>query len=244
MSDTWTVFQKEVKELILMREGLRRGGFAILVFVAVFGIFLPLQMGRDWIENPTTLLLWAWAPLFLVTGVIADAFAGERERHTLETLLATRLSDRSILVGKVLAAIAYGWGQALLSLVLGVITVNLAVRSGQFLFYSPLALAGILILSFLGGGLAAGAGILVSLRAATVRQAQQTLSIAVMIIFFGLIYGIRALPVSWQSALTRLLPGNGMTGPIVGTVVILFVLDAGLLLAALARFQRARLILD
>ena len=37
--------------------------------------------------------------------MIADGIPGERERHTLETLLASRLSDRSILLGKVMAAV-------------------------------------------------------------------------------------------------------------------------------------------
>ena len=72
--------------------------------IAVFGVFLPLQNGASWVTSPITMVYWAWMPLMLVTGVIADSFAGERERHTLETLLASRLPDRAILLGKVAAA--------------------------------------------------------------------------------------------------------------------------------------------
>jgi ABC-2 type transport system permease protein len=52
--------------------------------------------------------------------------AGERERRTLETLLASRLDERAILFGKLLAARAYGWGLTLLSLLLGAASVSLA----------------------------------------------------------------------------------------------------------------------
>ena len=61
---------------------------------------------------------------------------GERDRHTLEILLARHLSDRSILLGKVVAAISYGWGLSMFCLMLGLITVNLVHGKGQFLIYS------------------------------------------------------------------------------------------------------------
>ena len=62
-------------------------------------------------------------------GRVADSFAGERERHTLETLLASRLPDRAILFGKVLAAVGYGWVLVMLMLVLSLVTVNLTVAT-------------------------------------------------------------------------------------------------------------------
>ena len=37
--------------------------------------------------------------------LIVDAVAGERERHTLETLLASPASDTGIIVGKMAAAL-------------------------------------------------------------------------------------------------------------------------------------------
>jgi ABC-type Na+ efflux pump permease subunit len=41
--------------------------------------------------------------------MITDSIAGERERQTLETLLASRLPDRAILLGKVAAITLLGW---------------------------------------------------------------------------------------------------------------------------------------
>src|SRR3989337_1508330 len=56
------------------------------------------------------LTLYFLAPLFLVIPVMAssviasDSFAGEKERKTLEALLATPLSDAELFIGKVLVA--------------------------------------------------------------------------------------------------------------------------------------------
>jgi ABC-2 type transport system permease protein len=242
MADVWTVMWKEWKEILVYSGGRTR--LSLLLFVGVFGVYLPLQSGRAWVESPTVLAYWAWVPLFLVSSVVADSFAGERERHTLEALLATRLSDQAILVGKIGAAIGYGWGLTLVSLLLGLITVNVVHGQGELLLYPPAVGLGIILLSFLGAGLAASAGVLVSLRAATVRQAQQSLNLAVMLLLFVPIFGLQALPAEWQARLLGALQTANVTAVMAVVILILLVLDAVLFVAALTRFQRTRLILD
>jgi ABC-2 type transport system permease protein len=242
MADIGTVMWKEWKEIL--NWGGSRGKVGVLIFIGVFGIFLPLQMGRAWVESPMVLVYWAWVPLFLVTSVIADSFAGERERHTLETLLASRLSDWAILFGKVGSAVGYGVAITWLSLLLGLVTTNLAYGQGKLLLYPLMVGLGIVGLSLLSAGLAAGAGVLVSLRAATVRQAQQTLSIAIMVLLFVPIFGLRALPVEWKARLFETFMAMNVTRVVVIAVVILAVLNVGLLIAAMDRFRRAQLILN
>jgi len=242
IADVWTVMWKEWKELL--SHGVGRGRLTPVVMIGVFGVFLPLQTGRGWIESPQVLLYWAWVPVFLVSSIIADAFAGERERHTLETLLASRLSDRAILLGKTCAAVAYGWGLALISLLLGLVTLNISERGDGLLMYPGTVALGAVGLSLLSAWLAAGAGVLISLRAATVRQAQQTLSIGTVVLLFVPIFGIRALPPETQARLMELLQGGDVGQTLAVAAFILVMLDLGLLAAAMARFQRARLILD
>ncbi len=108
LTDVWTVMRKELQEAFNF--GDRVGKFGLLFMILSFGILLPWQMGKSWVESPITLIYWSWVPLFLVNAVVADSFAGERERHTPETLLASRLADQAILFGKLLAALAYGVG--------------------------------------------------------------------------------------------------------------------------------------
>ncbi len=242
MTDVWAVLWKEWKELRFLRLSLRRGALGLALFLGVFGVFMPLQMGRAWVESPMMLVYWAWVPLFLVSGIVADSFAGERERHTLEALLATRLPDRAILLGKVGAAISYGWGMTLLVLLLGLVTANLAYGHGKLLFYPAKTAWGILGLSLLGTGLVASAGVLVSLRAASVQQAQQTLSVAIMLLLFVPVFGVNVLPLAWRKSLAESLMFADAAQTALVVMVTLLALDIGLLVAALARFKRARLI--
>ena len=98
--DMLTVARKEWKESLFSGSGLKGGRMGILVMLVVFGVVLPANSGLAWITSPALLVAWAWVPLMLISGVVADSFAGERERHTLETLLASRLSDESIWRGE------------------------------------------------------------------------------------------------------------------------------------------------
>ena len=247
ITDIGTVLWKEMKELLMLQQagnkGLLRGPISLIILVGVFGIWMPWQMGQGWVESPATLLYWAWVPLFLVSSVVAQAFAGERERHTLETLLATRLSDRAILLGKVAAAMAYGWGLTLVSLLVGLVTVNILHSQGRLLLFPAQIGIGILVFSFLTSLLAASIGVLISLRAATVRQAYQTMSLAIMILLFGGIYGLRALPPEIVAPLMARLSTEATTIGLIAAL-ILAVLNGIMLSLAMLRFQRARLILD
>jgi ABC-2 type transport system permease protein len=244
IADIWTIVWKDWKELLFQRGGLRRGWANLLVMLGVFGVFLPLQAGSEWVTSPFVVATWAWVPLWLVASVIADSFAGERERHTLETLLASRMPDLPILLGKVLAAVGYGWGMAMASLLLGLLTVNAAHWQGHLLLYPLTTAAGGAAVSLLVAGLAAGAGVLVSLRAETVRQAQQTLGIATMAIVWVPILALNLAPKGWLKSVGQGAPSVSGGQVLLAALVVLAVVDLLLLGAARARFQRSRLILD
>ncbi len=245
-TDVGTVLWKEWRELLSpSRRGSGRSSWlSVAVSVAVFGVFLPLQNGRTWVESPLTLVYWGWVPLFLVSGVVADAFAGERERHTLETLLASQLSDNAILLGKLAAAISYGCLVTFAGLIVGAVTVSVAHGQGRLLFYPALVAVGGAALCVLGAGLSASAGVLISLRAATVRQAAQTLSIGTMLLIFVPVYGIRALPAGIRAAGAAWLTRLDTRAALLLVLLLLAALDGALLAAARLRFQRAKLAVD
>jgi ABC-2 type transport system permease protein len=243
IQDISTIMWKEARELFLQRSGLRGGWTGLLILIVVFGILMPLQSGPEWLGAPTTVLLWAWVPFIPVNSVVADSFAGERERQTLETLLASRLSDRAILIGKISSAIAYGWGITLIGLLVALITLNIAFSGGELLFFPPLIGMAILVLSFLVAWLAAGLGVLVSLRAASVRQAQQTLSMAFLFLFVPL-FLLPILPAGLRDTVTSAV--SGLDIQLAGAIIIIILLgiDIGLLAAAMRQFNRARLIIN
>ena len=91
---------------------------------------------------------------------------------------------------------------------------------------------------------AAHAGILISLRAVTVRQAQQTLGIGIMVLFFSPAIIIQFVP---GTALQRIKLSIGLYDPqlIIGGVIIVFVtIDAALFMLASARFKRNRMLVS
>ena len=240
--DITTIIWKEAREFITVRPGLRGGWTGLLIILAVFGILIPLQSGPAWLSAPTTIFMWAWLPFILVNSVVADAFAGERERHTLETLLASRLSDKAILIGKICSAIVYGWGITLVGILVALVTVNVANWSGGLLFFPPMIGLAVFILSFLVAWLAAGLGVMVSLRAASVRQAQQTLSVAFLVLFIPLLI-LPLLPDELRVTVQNALTGVDMQMVIITVTIALLLIDLVLLLIAFRRFRRADLIL-
>jgi len=245
-ADIATVLWKEWKEILLFRSRAGRLGNALsmIMLLAVFGIYLPLQSGPEWVTSPLMLAAWAWVPYLLIVGVIADSFAGERERHTLESLLATRLPDRAILIGKIVAATSYGWGVAVASLVLSLITINIAYGSGGLLIFPAPTLLAILGLSLLISTLASSLGVLVSLRASSLQQAQQRLSLSSILLFVLPIFTLQVLPQTIVASLARAAAGADLTTIYAAVGIVLLLLDLALIFAATARFQRARMILD
>jgi ABC-2 type transport system permease protein len=241
--DLRTVVWKELKEIFSQRGRSRGAKRSILIFLAVFGIFMPLQSGAEWLRSPIVMLYWAWVPFMLASSIVTDSFAGERERHTLETLLASRLPDRAILAGKIATAVIYGWGITLGCVLAGLVAINIVHGHGHILVYGATVAAGIFLLTFLVALLASGLGVLVSLRAATVRQAMQTFSIAFLLLFVPL-FLLPLLPAPVKARLFAAVSKLDFTAAALAGAAFLVIANAVILLIADKRFRRNRLILD
>ncbi|MBM3941200.1 MAG: hypothetical protein FJ318_10075 [SAR202 cluster bacterium] len=233
MNDLLTMLWKERKDLIM--QGGRAGLLRPAAMVAILGVLLPWQAGAGWLSLP-----WlgvgalAYAPFFVVVMLVVDAFAGERERHTLETLLATRMPDAAIIAGKIGALVLYALAVMTVSLALGLVVANVTA-DGPTGFY-PLHRVALLYALALGVDLlGAGAGVIISMRASTVRQAQQTMSFGLTVFAFAAVIALRALPDSLTGggSLDRLL--------FVGAASLL-ALDALVLGVVAQQFRRSRLI--
>lgn len=233
MQDLGAIIWKELREFFAAGGG--RGRYVGLIVLGVFGVVIPLAAGtRDWAATDApTIEFGLYLPVILILSVGADAFAGERERHTLETLLASRLPDSAILFGKLFAISIFGWGQSLPAAVVALIVMNLKFP-GALILYTLSNVIGIILIGLLAAIVGAAATSLVSLRAATVRQAQQILTIAMLVVVFGGTFGLQVLPASFRA---QLASGLGFT-------LALAAIAALLILWALALFRRSRLILS
>ncbi len=244
-TDFMTVLWKEWKEILLQRSAGGGGARQPLFMVLIFGILVPLRMGPQRFFGPEPILLLTFLSAAATSVVVADAFAGERERHTLETLLASRLSDRAILLGKIGACIGYGWVIAIASLLVGTIAVNGANWHGQILMFHDAASWLLLVVAPpLVAAAVAAVGVFVSLHAATVRQAQQTLGIVLGVLFVGGTFGVSALPAEWKTRFMQTLLGRSLTELAFLGAGVFLAIDLALVLAAMARFQRSKLVLD
>jgi ABC-2 type transport system permease protein len=243
IADVDTILWKEFKELLQRRGRFRGGSIGVLIFVFGFGILMPLQTGPGWVESPIGLIFWAWLPYLLVSSITADAFAGERERHTLETMLASCISDRALLIGKIGSAVIYGWGLTLANMLISLVTLNVAFSEGTLLMYPPATMLGILGISLLVALFGSGLGVTISLRAASVRQAQQTMG-TLMFIMVIPFFALPMLPEEWKMRALQVVARADLTGILIAVSSALFLMDTALVLFAMSRFRRARLILD
>ena len=244
IGDIGTVVWKEWREFRDSLLSFRRGGLSALILAIILGVVTPIQMAEEWITSPLMIVYWVFIATSMVSSLIADSVAGERERHTLETLLASRLPDSAILMGKMIAAVMYGVGFAVVNLIVGWISVNAAHSDGTLLLFTRERLFLILGFTALGSAFVAGVGVFISLRATTVKQAQQTFGIAMVLLILVPVLTFQAI--SYQSRF-RLLTGLtqiGATRIVLAFSGVLFVLTVVVLAGALARFRRGRLVLD
>jgi ABC-2 type transport system permease protein len=251
-----TVLWKEWKQLpVSSTSGFRKSLLSVAFPLVMFGVFFPLTTTGS---GFFLIFYFVMLPSLFVANVVADSFAGERERNTLETLLATPMHESSILVGKVAAVIAYGWLLAGATFLLSVIvsalrTPKVPERLARICENPPPAgtdrlpsicptgysweqLAAGLLVILAVASLYASLGILLSLRAPTVRQVQQRLGfimaapfLLISLSFLVIRSGSQSWILFFTGADAQALATLGLT-----LIVVAFVL----LMIALQRFQR------
>jgi len=242
LDDILTVMWKERKSLFRFR-GSRSRFLLTAMAPVVFAIVFPWQWGPDWVAEIPSVFLSAIIAVLLVGMTIPESFAGERERHTLNTLLASRLPDRAILFGKMAVSIALAWGVTMVVLLLSLVTVNVAHYDGKLLLYTPAIAIADVVLSLLMATLFASAGVLISMRSDTVQQATQVL----MAIFLVPIMLLQLVAVVFMTQLNDLLKPflDNLDGEriLFITLAVLLVITVAVFAFAVARFKRTRLFL-
>lgn len=181
MSDVTTVMGKELLE---MRRGSGAQGarslVGLVVLVLVFSVVVPFLAGAESFGGMGTLIIGPMVAAVWALTSVPDAFVGERDRHTFETLLTTRLPARAILLGKVLANVA----SASLIGIAGIVASILAGNVGGLLRHDQDGIdvqwleAGVgAVATVLAALLLCNLGILVALRASSAMNAQRALGL-------------------------------------------------------------------
>lgn len=244
LADIWTVARKEWLEIVDQLLRFKRGGWTVVLVILFLGVVSPLQMGTLWLSSPLMFFYWPLLTSSMVSTLIADAVAGERERHTLETLLATRLSDSSIVLGKIVAAVAYGCFFAVTNLALGLAVVNVQHASQGFQFFPDGRLPALLSLVFAVALFISGLGVFISLRAATVRQAQQTFGVIILILMMSPVLLIQVTSPETQAKILHGATRIGLEPLTLRIAAAIFSVAVLINLAAVLRFKRGMLSLE
>ncbi len=210
LRDACAVFWKERRELLTARRW-RPFSAHILLLVTLFGVVIPYSQGPYWVSESYPLAFhFLFVPLIATLPYVADTFAGERERKTIEPLLATRISERGIFLGKCWAVWLVAYLQVLAVVFTGWIVSNvynyLELGSRSFFFYSAPASVLLLLGSASTVALSTGLGVLVSLRSETVRGAQQASGMLLLGLSLPVLFGLSRLAepyggFGWRAAL-------------------------------------------
>jgi ABC-type Na+ efflux pump permease subunit len=175
-------------------------------------------------------LFWV-TPVALTSTIAADSFVGEKERGTIEPLLATPIRSAELFGGKLLATII----PAILGTWLGTGLYALLAAASRSPYYPPFLLAdqdwlfSSLVLAPLTAILAASAGALISTRVSSYRVAYQLNSLIVLPVVLVLVP---------QAVLLFLVTPLAF----VYVAGLLAVIDVLLLVWALRIFDRERLL--
>jgi ABC-2 type transport system permease protein len=182
MSDAYTVLRKELLEVFSDRHAFRGPLFQAAIVLSLTGLLLPALDRSIWTPG-AMMMLYAVFPSTLAAAFTAEGFAGEKERRTLETLLATPLDTGAIFLGKTAVAVLFVVAVSAAALLGGLAVAELrgllpALQIAQ-------VVPGILGGALSGALLTAAIGMAISVRVAVARSAQQMASILILLVAGG-----------------------------------------------------------
>ena len=181
MSATFAVLRKELLEILGNRDSLRgplvQGGIVFLLA----GVIVP-RSASMWSDPVAPILLFQLFPAAIASMIAADAFAGERERRTLETVLATPVTEMAIFMGKTLCAVSLGLFVSMVTLTSALIVASLHLGQTPL---SAARVASVIVGSFSASLLTSSVAVAISSRVDVARSAQQIASMAALTIIFG-----------------------------------------------------------
>jgi ABC-type transport system involved in multi-copper enzyme maturation permease subunit len=238
MREILVVTRKEFREQLRQRRDVLR----YIWFAVVFGGLFPLSsMGQGHEALVVGSLPWlAYAGIVTASGTTVGAFFLERQRGTLETLLATPLSDLAIFAGKVIFSLFISLLSVFAAVAVELLAVNVALLAAPHslrgasvpfnlppLVYFALFVTGPLFLVYV-----IGAGTLISLRVRSIRTAN----------LLGL---LSTLPLAVPVGLVALVARPGLNwGFVVALTGVMVVVDAVALRLALGLFSRETVVLN
>lgn len=248
--DIATVAWKELSEVRSGPAGKGLRSTAPLVVLVLFiAVVIPFSAGTAQFGGLAVMSIGMLVAAMWVLTSVPDAFAGERDHRTLESLLATRLPADAILAGKLLASVVVAAALGAVAIVLSVIAsdVGTAVHGGAG---DPLSVPWLhvglgVVLAVLVAFALANVGILVALRASSAMVAMRVLGLGLAGLAMAVSFGLHSLPAGARSDLSDVAADIGHLGPLAvaaGAAVGFVAVNLALFAVTRARFTRPKLV--
>jgi ABC-2 type transport system permease protein len=240
MSKEW----EDLKSTFFSNSNFLAGTWPVFLFCAAFGVYEPLRIGPDWLQAPIMVFsLSVLVPFVFIGSISPYSFVGERERETLEPLLATPISDQALLLGKMGMAVLCGWAVTAITLLLGLGSINFFQTNAGFLLYPPGILIPTVLLSLLFSIMAAIAGTNASLYAKTILEAQRNsvMVLSLPMLLPAFIVG-HLIPMEWKAILFQTIPALASANLFPILIGLLFILDCIFMVVILTRFHRKQIL--
>jgi len=173
----WLITRRELRDTLtdwrlLTPLGLLSLAFPFLVSAAALALIRFTEQLELAIQIiPFAILLVGFLPAGFSLILALESFAGERERNTLETLLAMPLSDRELYLAKLIAALALPLIGALLSQVVFGVVMLLFAPDVALVAFHPLRLLLLLALVLTMAMVMVSGAVIISSHVTTVRAA-------------------------------------------------------------------------
>ena len=235
------------------RQLLQRAGGNLSVFVlrilfslAIFTLIIPVTVKDGAIVDYSWNQIWITIPLIIVLGLISFSFAGERETHTLPTLLASPLSDRALVLGKMSLPVVYGSICPLIVSLCLLVRINIFNSHSDLILYSSESFISGILTSLLVAIFIATLGVYTSMKAPTIRQAQTSLLLTTFIVILlpAILLVITGILIPNNIRQNLLAISQNLNSPTVTAISLLFfaIFDLMLIVLLLKWFDRDRLL--
>ena len=226
LEPVWIVMRRE------MRDQLR--DWRIVAPIVILTLFFPFlmnftarqvlgfveQYGANLLAErfiPFLLMIVGFFPITVSLVIALESFAGETERHSIEPLLASPLTDQQLYLGKLLASLV----PPVLASYLGVLVYLIGIYRGTTWRPAPDFLLLVLILTFVQALVMVAGAVVVSTQTTSVRAANLLASFIVVpmalliqgesVVMLWADYGVLWWAVLGQALLAALLVRMGVT---------------------------------
>lgn len=226
--------------MLRVDQGLRSVGLRVLAAGAL-GVILAWRTGINFGRDALTVLLLMKFTMLPTLPITPDSFAGERERHTLETLLATPITEAEIFLGKFIAILGIGVGFAVLGSVLNTFVMVARYGAATLLQLSFGVLATGIAMGLLTTAILVGLGMILSVHVRTVRTANQVFAYSLVALIFIASAASGSLPAPLVSAVIDWRNTTSLWVQLVTVQVLLSIGAITVVVSGIKTFNRRRL---